>query len=131
MKYLIDTDIASYYLRGKFKLFDIFKDKGISDIRISRVSIAELEVLAFRNPNSVINFSSIETFAKELGVIEIDGEIWRTFSRLKSETLNKGKRRGDIDILNASVATQYSMILVTNNTPHYEDLVHVENWAVK
>jgi hypothetical protein len=35
MKYLIDTDIASYYLRGQHNLFDIFQEKVPSLIRLS------------------------------------------------------------------------------------------------
>jgi len=28
MKYLIDTDISSYYLRGRYNLFDVFEKKA-------------------------------------------------------------------------------------------------------
>ena len=62
MKYLVDTDIASYFLRGKYNLLNIFIQKGISDIRISAVSVAELEVLVHKNPASKINFSSSPYF---------------------------------------------------------------------
>lgn len=80
MRYLIDTDIASYYLRGKFNLSDIFDKKGVDQIRLSVVSMAELEVLAFRNPQSKINLSSIATFSQKLGVLNLDIRAWRMFS---------------------------------------------------
>jgi tRNA(fMet)-specific endonuclease VapC len=129
MRYLLDTDIASYYLRGKFNLLEIFKNKGIDNIRISRVSVAELEVLAFKNPSSVINFSSIKFFSIMLGIIEIDEKIWQTFSYLKSKTSISGKTKGDMDILIASTARQHNLVLVTRNTRHYKDLVQVEDWT--
>ncbi|MBU1209018.1 MAG: hypothetical protein KKH04_19195 [Proteobacteria bacterium] len=55
MKYLIDTDIASYYLRGKHNLVEIFKNKGPSDLRLSIITVAQMQVLAYKNPHSKIN----------------------------------------------------------------------------
>jgi tRNA(fMet)-specific endonuclease VapC len=128
MKYLIDTDIASYYLRGRYNLFDIFEEKGIQNIKLSRITVAELEVLAHRSLQSKINFSAIHSFSQKLGVLEVGKETWQIFSMMKAETLNRGRKKGDLDILIASIAKQYEMILITNNTSHYEDLIKVENW---
>lgn len=129
MKYLIDTDISSYFLRGRFNLLDIFERKGIPNLRLSRITVAELEVLAFKNPHSKINFSSIQSLSQNCGVLEIDTETWQIFSKLKADTLNRGIKKGDFDILIASTAKQNNLVLVTNNTSHYEDIVEVENWV--
>lgn len=128
MKYLLDTDISSYYLRGKNDLITIFEKKSIENIRISRITVAELQVLAYRNPVSKINLTTINIFSERVGVLEVDIETWKLFSKLKAETLNRGMTKGDIDILIAALATQHSMIVVTNNTSHFEGLVTVENW---
>ena len=130
MKYLVDTDIASYFLRGKYNLLNIFIQKGISDIRISVVSVAELEVLAHKNPSSQINFSSITSLSQKLGILGIDNKTWKLFSKLKADTLKSGTKRGDFDLLIASIALQHSLILITNNVVHYKDLVSVENWII-
>jgi tRNA(fMet)-specific endonuclease VapC len=130
MKYLIDTDISSYFLRGKYNLLNIFIQKGLSDIRISAVSVAELEVLAHKNPASKINFSSIAILSQKLGILNVDNETWKLFSKLKADTLKSGAQRGDFDLLIASIALQHLLILVTNNVSHYKDLVAVENWIV-
>jgi len=131
MKYLLDTDIASYYLRGKYNLFDKFEKKGFENIRVSRITVAELKVLAYRNPQSKINFSNIDSFCQNLGILEVDKESWEIFSMLKADTLKEGRKKGDFDILIASVAKRYKMILVTNNISHFKDLVEVENWIEK
>lgn len=131
MKYLIDTDISSYYLRGRYNLIQLFERKGFENIRLSRATVAELEVLAFRNPQSKINLSSIQSLAQLLGVLEINRESWQTYSKIKAKTLTGGATRGDIDILNVSVALQHGLVVVTNNTSHYEDLVQVENWKTE
>lgn len=128
MKYLIDTDILSYYLRGKYNLVDVFGNKGFQNIRASRVTIAELEVLAYKNPKSKVNLSSIHLLSRAIGILEVDQDTWRIFSITKAEISRRGVARGDMDILIASTAKQYEMILVTNNISHYKDLVAVENW---
>lgn len=129
MRYLIDTDIASYYLRGKHNLSEIFDQKGVDQIRLSVVSLAELEVLAFRNPRSKINLSSIAFFSQKLGVLDLDIRIWRLFSEMKAALLSSGSVRGDFDILIAAVAKRHGLVLITNNVSHYEGLVTVENWV--
>jgi len=87
-----------------------------------------LEVLAHRNPSSKINLSTIHFLSQNLGVLEVNRKTWRFFSMVKAETLNSGMKKGDIDILIASIVKQYKMILVTNNTSHFKDLIKVENW---
>lgn len=128
MKYLIDTDISSFFLRGKHNLLEVFETKGFQNIKLSIITVAELEVLALRNPYSKINSSTINQLSQKLGVLDIDRETWRIFSQMKAQTLFIGKPRGDFDILIASIAKQHRLIVVTNNTSHYADLIDVENW---
>jgi len=129
MKYLLDTDIASYYLRGKYNLIEIFEKKGIPQIRLSIISLAELEVIVYKNPRSIINYSNIQKLATLLGILNLDRKTWQIYSMNKANTLLSGKIRGDLDILQASIAKQHGLVVVTNNTKHFEDLVDVENWV--
>jgi len=128
MKYLIDTDIASYYLRGKYSLDIIFERKQPSSLRLSIITVAEMEVLAYKNPHSKINCSTISNFAKWIGVLGLDQDTWQIFSLTKAETQKMGNSRGDFDLLQASIAKQYQMVLVTHNIGHYEGLVDLEDW---
>lgn len=130
MRYLIDTDIASYYLRGKYNLSETFDNKGIGNIRLSIVTVAELEVLAFKNPQSKINLSSIAYLSQNIGVIPLDGGTWRLFSEIKAAALSSGKVTGDFDILIAATAKRHGLAVVTNNISHYYSLpIPVENWV--
>jgi len=130
MKYLLDTDIASYYLRGKYNLLDVFENKGYRNVTLSRITIAELEVLAHRNPKSKINHTTINHLASSIGVLEIDTVTWQGFSVIKAETLRSGNQKGDMDILIASLAKQHGLIVVTNNTSHFDGIANWENWVV-
>lgn len=130
MKYLLDTDICSYYLRGKYNLEEIFDRKGFRNLKLSIATVADLEVLAFRNPSSRINFSRIYALSQAVGVLNIERETWSIYSKLKADTLSRGAKKGDIDILIASLAKQHDMVVITNNVSHFEGLVSIENWII-
>jgi tRNA(fMet)-specific endonuclease VapC len=129
MKYLIDTDIASYYLRGKYDLNKIFEEKQITLSTLSIITVAELEVLAHKNPHSKINLSTISHLAHLLGILNLDQDTWHIFSATKAKTLSIGKPKGDFDLLQASIAKQNNLILVTHNLEHYKDIIDCEDWT--
>ena len=129
MKYLLDTDIASYYLRGKHSLDNVFDEKDPAEIVLSAVTVAEMKVLAYKNPQSKVNLFTINSLAQLTGVLNIDQETWTIFAQTKAETLQRGKPRGDLDILQAAVAKQHDLVVVTHNVRHYEGIVDYEDWA--
>ena len=96
---------------------------------MSIVTLAELRVLAHINPHSKINLPNIDSFSQEIRTVVVDDTTWEIYSEMKADVLKRGKPRGDLDILNASLAKQYGLIIVTNNTAHYEDLAQVVNWV--
>ncbi len=128
MKYLIDTDITSYFLRGKYNLDQKFEIKGYKNLALSIITVSELKVLAYKNPQSAINLSNINSLSHLLNLLQPDEATWEIFSKIKADILSKGKKRGDFDILNAAIAKKNKLIIVTNNISHYEDLIGVENW---
>ena len=129
MKYLIDTDIASYFLRGKYNLADIFNIKGVTEIRLSVITVAQMEVLAYKNPYSKINLATISELTDCLGALDLNRETWNIFSMMKAETEKQGRPRGDLDVLQAAIAKQFGLILITHNVDHFEGLIEYEDWA--
>lgn len=102
--YLLDTDICSYFLRGRYGLQEKFERVGHAALHVSRVTIAELLVLAYKNPGSRINQERIEELARALVFVELDEPAWVLFSVTKARLLRAGRPTGDFDILQASIA---------------------------
>lgn len=69
--YLLDTDICSYFLRGRYGLDAKFERAGIARLHVSRITIAELLVLAHKNPEGRINQEKIEELARTLVFVEL------------------------------------------------------------
>jgi tRNA(fMet)-specific endonuclease VapC len=128
--YLLDTDICSYFLRGRYGLNTKFEAVGPTALHVSRITIAELLVLAHRNPGSRINQERIEELARALVFVDLDEPAWATFSVTKARLLRAGRPTGDFDILQASIAMVHHLTLVTNNEDHYRAMgVPLENWV--
>ncbi len=43
MKYLLDTDICIFFLKGKFNIYEKIKQVGVENCYISEITIAELK----------------------------------------------------------------------------------------
>jgi tRNA(fMet)-specific endonuclease VapC len=129
--YLLDTDICSYFLRGRYELQEKFEQVGRAALHVSRITIAELLVLAYKNPGGRINQERIEELARTLVFAELDDAAWTMFCLTKAHLQRSGRPVGDFDILQASIAMVRDLTLVTNNVGHYVAMdVRVENWVV-
>jgi tRNA(fMet)-specific endonuclease VapC len=128
--YLLDTDICSYFLRGRYGLQEKFERVGPAALHVSRITIAELLVLTHKNPGSRINQDRIEELARTLVFVDLDDAAWAMFSLTKAHLQRIGRPVGDFDILQASIAVVRDLTLVTNNVDHYMAMeVRVENWV--
>lgn len=62
MKYLIDTNICIYFLKGKFDLVNQFDKVGFDNLYISEITIAELKYGIAKSVNPEKTKISIESF---------------------------------------------------------------------
>jgi tRNA(fMet)-specific endonuclease VapC len=128
--YLLDTDICSYFLRGQHNLLQKFQQKGFANLYVSRITVVELNVLAFRNTSGPISRNRIDELVGVLNFLDIDEPTWNAFSVLKAGLFREGKPSQNFDILQACVAIVRNLIVVTNNERHYQHLgIRTENWV--
>jgi len=70
-KYLIDTNICIFFLKGKYDLNIRLKDVGFQNCCISEITLAELKYGAECSNRIAENIKMIDDFAKELTIIPI------------------------------------------------------------
>ncbi len=125
-KYLLDTDWAVYYLRGKeifVKTIDEYRDDGIA---ISTVSIAELYEGVYRSPRLEEKEMILNDFFAGFRTIGITRPIARIFGMKRAELRKTGIVIGDFDLLIASVAEYHELSILTNNRKHFERIPGVK-----
>lgn len=130
MKYLLDTNICVFFLRGKLNLDDIIKEKGRENCYISEITIFELRFGAENSDNPAKSHRAVDKFLNGLSIIPIFGSV-RLYAKEKVRLRRIGKPVHDeFDLLIGVTAIQNKLTLVTDNTKDFEKLdgIKIENW---
>ncbi|MGK7897451.1 MAG: type II toxin-antitoxin system VapC family toxin [Xenococcus sp. (in: cyanobacteria)] len=131
MKYLLDTDICIYWLKGRKAVRDKINQVGQNEIAICSITVSELYFGAYNSNKIEQNLVTAETFIESLPIVSLSNNTLKNFGQLKAQLRQAGTPVADFDLLIASVAIIEDMILVTNNTRHYQRIVglKLDNWT--
>ena len=130
MKYLLDTNICVFFLRGKLNLDDIVKEKGRENCYISEITIFELRFGAENSDNPSKSHKAVDKFLNGLYIVPIFGSV-KLYAKEKVRLRKIGKPINDeFDLLIGVTAIENDLTLVTDNTKDFEKLdgIKLENW---
>ncbi|NJN10627.1 MAG: type II toxin-antitoxin system VapC family toxin [Richelia sp. RM2_1_2] len=132
MKYLLDTDICIYWLKGKTTVKNRVNKVDWTEIAICVITASELYFGAYNSSKIEKNLIAAETFIQSLAVLDLSNDTLKKFGQLKAQLRQAGKPVADFDLLIASVALTENLILVTNNSRHYQRILglNLDNWSV-
>lgn len=119
MKYLLDSDVIINHLRSKKTLSpEIFVD----GVGASVITQGELLYGAYKSASKKKNEQLITGFFEDfsLEILPLNSDIIYSYVKLRVELENNGTPLDQFDLLIASTALIYSLILVTNNNKHFE-----------
>jgi len=128
-RYLLDTNICVFLLRGKYGVNERIDGVGMRNCFISEVTVAELEYGVECSSNRQRNAIILEQFLSDITVIPFCDAIKR-YAKEKFLLKSKGTPVDDFDLLIASTALANGMVMVTDNTKHFShiDGLTLENW---
>ncbi|OCB73243.1 VapC toxin family PIN domain ribonuclease [Flavobacterium piscis] len=130
MRYLLDTSICVFFLRGRLNLDKIVKEVGLDNCYISEITVAELRFGAENSDDPIKSNKAVDVFLKGLAIIPIFGSIKR-YAIEKVRLRKIGKPINDeFDLLIGVTAIENQLILVTDNTKDFKLLngIQMENW---
>jgi predicted nucleic acid-binding protein len=130
IKYALDTNIISYYLKGSTKLIDRINDEAKDgNIIIPPVVYFEVKKWLLKN-NSKSKLAAFETLLAKYGVDTISKETLDISLSIYIDLKLKNLTIDDADIFIAGYCIQKDYILVTNNTKHFENIenLKIDNW---
>ena len=132
MRYLLDTNIVSYYLRRSLpaleeRVNDALKHRTIA---ISAITRAELRYGQVGMTPEDRRRPLIDSFFLRLPSVEWSNEAADIYGPLKDTLKRQGRPIGDMDTLIAAHALAEKLILVTHNTRHFENVpgLKLEDW---
>jgi len=127
-KYLLDTNIISYYLKG----IENLKEKittNIDSLSISIISYYEI-ISGLQSIDANKRINEFEKFCKLIDIINLDKASILGSCKIYASLKKSGRLIDDIDILIAGIALSNNLVMVTDNTDHFERIggLKVENW---
>lgn len=133
MQYLLDTNICVFFLRGKFNLDEIIKQKGKENCFISEITVFELRFGAENSDNPEKSHKAVDLFVNGISIIPIYSSI-KKYAKEKVRLRKSGKPINDeFDLLIGVTASENKLVLVTDNERDFENLENltIENWFRK
>ncbi|MDR0513413.1 MAG: type II toxin-antitoxin system VapC family toxin [Treponema sp.] len=129
--YLLDTNICIYIINKRSESV-MQKIRGLNpcDVKISSISVAELEYGASKSERRDQNRRALYHFLSPFEIITFDVFDSEIYGIIRAELERQGKIIGPYDMQIAAQALARGLILVTNNTDEFARIkkLKVENW---
>jgi tRNA(fMet)-specific endonuclease VapC len=129
-EYLIDTDIAIYFMKGKFDLQSRFDKVAPEQCYISEITLAELKFGVEKSDRPEQNLKTLRAFLTGVQILPIFHSI-DLFAKEKARLQKSGTPIDDFDLLIGVTAVTHHLTMVTNNFRHLQRIeeIRLENWV--
>ena len=130
LKYVIDSDILIYFLKGKKEVVEKLSTIPVDNLYITRINFTELMYGAYNSARVEQNLKIIEPFLESFQVLEFDKISSVIFAKEKAKLKKQGNIIADMDLMIASITMGKSFTLLTNNTKHFQRIqdLKIEKW---
>ena len=127
--FLLDSDTCVSLIRGSDAIRKRIARVGVERCFISEITIAELRFGAERCNRCEEEHYIVDLVCEEFTVLAISEAI-RHFATEKARLWSIGQKIADFDLLIGATAVYHGLVLVTNNTRHFERMqsLQLENW---
>ena len=129
-KYLLDSNICIYILRGQKGMCEQLKKIGWHNCCISEMTVAELLYGAECSNSVSENIGEVLSFCADMEVIPV-GIALSEYASQKAKLRRKGTLIDDIDLFIGATAVAIDAVMVTENVKHLNRMenIRIENWA--
>ena len=128
---ILDTDICIELIHKNEKVVgEYLTSKGT--IHLCSMTVSELFYGVYNSSNVDFHFAKTVGFCSGFPTLNPNQESCRLFGQLKAHLRINGDIIPDADLIIASTAMANNMILVSNNSKHFDRLtsfgLRIENW---
>lgn len=129
-KYIFDTDICIYWLKGERRIEKKILASGLENVFITIITECELYYGAYKSAKAGKNLQVLKELREKIKTIQTSLDVAPLYGRIKAALEQKGEILDDADLLIASIVLSAKGVLVTNNTSHFSRIpdLQIENW---
>lgn len=131
MRYLLDTNTVSYFVRGEAAVLTRIKATPPDLIAISSVTAMEIEFGLQLNPARAKKLAPvINAFIKSIETLSYTPEDAKATAAIRASLQKAGKPVGYYDVMIAGTAIRHGLTLVTSNTKELSRIggLRIEDW---
>lgn len=116
VRYLLDTNTASYVIKGNFpRVRERLLRVPMSEVGISVVTEAELRFGVARRPAATTLKAVVEEFLLRVEVLPWNSATARHYANLRAALEKEGEPMGNLDLMIAAQAVAAGVVLVTHD----------------
>ncbi|RJP84153.1 MAG: type II toxin-antitoxin system VapC family toxin [Desulfobacteraceae bacterium] len=129
--YLLDTDIIIYSLKGNQAVVRNLQRHLNDPLHISAVTLMELYYGAYKSSQVESNLAKVKAIESSMDIVPVSQGLVEIFGLLKSNLEKTGTPLDDFDLVLGATALSRNLVLVTNNTKHFQRIngLKMENWS--
>ncbi|MDR0691547.1 MAG: PIN domain-containing protein [Prevotellaceae bacterium] len=131
IRYILDTNICIFYLRGQLSFDKFISGKWRKFCCISEVTVLELYFGAENSNNPEKHHEAVSAFLQGLTVFPVSKCAF-IYAKEKTRLRKIGKPIHDeFDLIIGTSAIAAGLVLVTDNENHFKNFknIEMENWA--
>ena len=116
VRYLLDTNTASYVIKGNFpRVRARLLKVPMAEVGISVITEAELRFGVARRPEATVLKRVVEEFLLRVEILPWNSEAARQYARIRTILEKEGESMGNLDLLIAAHAVAAEVVLVTHD----------------
>ncbi len=130
-KFLLDTNICIYFIKGQFDLHKKITAVGEENCLLSEITIAELKYGVENSAQKEKNRKIIEAFVSKFDILPIF-PVLDIYAKEKARLKTRGSMLDDFDLLIGTTAIFNNLALVTKNVSDFDRLdgIVIEDWTI-
>ena len=124
MPYLIDTDVVIDHLANLPDAHQLLEQLAPEGIAISMITYMEAYQGVVRSPNEQEARTKFQIFRRSVPVLPFSLSVAKRCALLREQLKTEQKRVKSraLDLINAAIAIEHRLTLVTRNTQDYQDI---------
>jgi len=131
LQYMLDTDTASYVMKGNASVLKRLQKLPVGDVCISAISHSELAFGAEVSPAPQRDQGRLDRLLRHMSVLHYPSDAAAHYAEIRAFLKKRGTMIGANDLLIAAHSRCEGLVLVTNNTRELGRVtgLRIENWC--